>query len=93
MVNNGDEFAIMLDSNPTTGYSWAVAGQPDAGVVDVEGSDFVDPDTELIGAPGKDLWTFKAVGKGSTSITLNYGRPWEQDQPPADQKTFQVEVN
>jgi inhibitor of cysteine peptidase len=93
VVNSGDEFVIVLDSNPTTGYSWAVAGQTDPRVVEIVGSNYVAPDTELVGAPGKDYWTFKAAGKGNTSITLEYGRPWEQDQPPADQMTFQVEVN
>jgi inhibitor of cysteine peptidase len=44
------------------------------------------------GAGGTELWTFKAVGAGKTTIALNYARPWEKDIPPAKSETFTVDV-
>ena len=44
----GDEVEVRLESNPTTGYGWVVAAQPEA--VELLSSDFQAPDTELVGA-------------------------------------------
>ncbi len=78
-VEKGEEFAIVLESNPTTGYQWQLAEPLEEEIVVLVKTEFMEPDTELMGAPGEEKWTFKAQGLGNTSITLSYVRPWEEE--------------
>ena len=91
-VQVGEQFVITLESNPTTGYSWQLGSPLDESVVKLVGSEFKQPDTKLIGAGGKESWTFQGVGPGRTSIRLDYVRPWETNVPPARSETFVVNV-
>ncbi|MFC1983316.1 protease inhibitor I42 family protein, partial [Chloroflexota bacterium] len=29
------------------------------------------------GTPGQEVWTFKALKKGTTTVFMEYSRPWE----------------
>ncbi len=96
-VSEGERFRIKIESNPTTGYEWTIAGTPDAAVVKAAGDEYV-PDREgaaMPGSGGNQFFTFEAVGKGRTKITFTYDRPWEKKKgtPPADTKAFTVEVS
>lgn len=84
-------FAISLDSNPTTGYSWRIAGKVDERVVRLTGTKFVPPDSDLRGAPGRRIWSFKGTGVGTTTLSFEYLRPWEK-KPPIRKATFTVDV-
>jgi inhibitor of cysteine peptidase len=86
------EFTLTLESNRTTGYQWQLAKTPDETVVQLIGNRYEVPDTRLIGAGGREVWTFKAVGKGKTEIHLKYVRPWEKDVPPVKATVFVVVV-
>ncbi|MBE0480640.1 MAG: protease inhibitor I42 family protein [Dehalococcoidia bacterium] len=77
----GKELSVTLVANPSTGYSWELAGNSDESV------EFVDTKHQpaqsgLIGAEGEDTWTFKALKKGESKIVLEYERPWEQGVEP-----------
>jgi inhibitor of cysteine peptidase len=78
-VAAGDTFALTLCSNATTGFQWSESAQiGDPTVVQQTDHKFVSPETEgPIGAPGNEVWTFKALKKGTSTIYLEYGRPWE----------------
>jgi inhibitor of cysteine peptidase len=78
-VEKGAEFALVLESNPTTGYQWKLAEPLDEEIIHLVKTEFIEPDTELLGASGEEKWTFNAVGLGDTSITLSYVRPWEEE--------------
>lgn len=91
-VQVGQEFAITLGSNPTTGYRWQLAEPLDESRLKLVGSEYKAPETERVGAGGREVWTFKAVGAGKTSIALRYVRPWEKDVPPAETRTFVIVV-
>ena len=91
-VDIGQEFTISLESNASTGYQWRLADTLDGGILMLVSSEYEAPETDLPGAPGRELWTFKAIGKGETNIPLEYIRPWEEDVPPVDSKTFIVIV-
>jgi inhibitor of cysteine peptidase len=92
-VDVGDEFAITLDSNATTGYEWQLADTLDESTLELVGSEYTIPNDEgLVGAGGIEVWTFKAVGAGETTVPMKYVRPWEEDVAPAKERTFDVTV-
>jgi inhibitor of cysteine peptidase len=88
----GGKFVITLESNRTTGFCWQVAKPLDEKVVKLSGSEYVPSQSDLDGAPGKELWTFTAVEPGQTAISLKYIRPWEKNKPPAKEVNFTVIV-
>ena len=77
VVEKGEEFTIALESNPTTGYRWMLQKELDDKVITLQKTEFEEPESNLLGAPGEERWTFKAVGLGRTTIELRYARPWE----------------
>jgi len=85
------EFAIALDSNPTTGYSWNVSY--DESLLSLEKEEY-NPDEKaegLVGAGGTQYYQFKALKAGSTEINLTYRRTWEEE--PIDRKVFTVTIS
>jgi len=92
-VEKGEEFAIVLESNPTTGYMWELAEELDEEIIHLVKTEFEEPDVELLGASGEEKWTFKAEGLGDTSITLSYVRPWEEeDEEPVLMEESEAET-
>lgn len=91
-VRPGERFAVTLNANPTTGYAWSLADDPDPTVVRPLGSSFERPADAPPGAGGQDVWTFDAVGRGAATITLVYRRPWERATPPARTHVVSVRV-
>lgn len=80
---SGPFFTIALQSNPTTGYSWALKNY-DANLIMPVGRKFYAPanNRNMTGAPGYEKWTFQVKSEGFivpqvTSIDLIYLRPWE----------------
>lgn len=47
-------------------------------------------DPQRVGAPGRTIHTFQAVGTGTSILRLEYARPWETDVEPQD--IFQVQI-
>jgi inhibitor of cysteine peptidase len=89
-VENGDSFVIALEANPSTGYSWQAS--PNVNVQFVS-SKQVQGKSNAIGAPGTQQLTFKAVQTGSSTLTLNYLRPFDPPTtPPAKTQPFPVTV-
>lgn len=77
-VTAGNTFTVTLCSNATTGFKWSESAQiGDQTVVQQTGHEFVAPgNTGVVGAPGNEVWTFKALKKGTRTINMEYGRPW-----------------
>ena len=89
-VTAGQQFNITLASNVTTGYHWELAEPLDEAMVQLVGSEYKAPETRRVGAGGQEVWTFRAVGQGQTSINLKYVRPWEKDVAPVMKATYIV---
>lgn len=91
-VKPGEEFAIVLQSNPTTGFTWRLATPVDENVVHLVGSRYqADPSSAgLVGSGGKEYWTFSAAKAGSTVIKLEYARAGQA--APDAPRAFTVEV-
>ena len=88
----GEEFNITLDANPTTGYQWQLSDNFTEGIVKLVKSEYVAPETEMVGAGGKEVGTFKGVRPGETIIDLEYVRPWETGIEPVVVKSYGVTV-
>jgi inhibitor of cysteine peptidase len=79
----GDILTVTLCSNPSTGFEWAESAQiSDQTVVQQTDHKYVAPEaaggaTPAIGTPGQEVWTFKALKKGTSTIYVEYSRPWE----------------
>jgi len=92
-VMAGASFTVTLCSNPTTGFSWetAVISAPD--VLEQAGHEFISPESDPPpppGSPGQEVWTFKALEKGTGTIDIAYSRPWEGGEKAS--WTFQLKV-
>ena len=87
----GDTLVLRLKSNPSTGYSWAIKGDPSPLRL-VKSSTKKNAQTgHAVGAPVTQEFRLTAVSAGMASLTLEYRRPWEYHVAPA--KTFKVKVN
>jgi len=74
----GDSFTVTLCSNPTTGFQWESAQISDKTVLQQVDYEFVPPKAKDVeGAPGKEIWTFKALKQGTSIVSMDYSRPWE----------------
>ena len=92
-VRKGRAFALALPSNPTTGYLWQPAESVDDSVIKFVGNEYRGDYPGLIGAGGREIWTFKAVGIGETTIGLKYVRPWEKNTAPARSVLFKIVIS
>lgn len=74
----GGELIVTLGSNPTTGYQWSEDAEiSDETIVKQGNHEFVGPGIDKPpGTPGEDVWTFKALKKGTVIILLKYSRSW-----------------
>jgi len=90
-VSSGEQFSISLESNPATGYSWAVRIPLDAEKILIIGSEFAKTKPGKPGEGGEQLWRFKALSSGDVKLELVYIRPWEKEEP-AKTITFDVKV-
>jgi len=88
----GRTFYIFIKANPTTGYGWQLAKPIDEDLIKLVGSEYLPPDTDLVGAPGIEKWTFAAIRSGEATIVLKYVRPWEKDTSPGDVREFTVVI-
>lgn len=80
-VQVGETFTIKLCSNPSTGFQWVEEAEiSNAAIIKQENHEFIGPKSEPLpppGTPGQEIWTFKALKEGSSTIYLEYSRPWE----------------
>ena len=70
----GDEIVITLESNATTGFAWTLVTEPASEILDLVDSEYIAPETELVGAGGEEVWTFVATGEGTTALAMSYQR-------------------
>jgi len=92
VVQNGSRFTIELASNATTGYSWDFGIPVDTNYLKIVKTYYNDPKSDIVGAGGIQGWVFEAVQPGSTSITLEYKRPWEVIELPVQTAVFNIEI-
>jgi inhibitor of cysteine peptidase len=73
-IKNGETFKVILDENPSTGYSWNVSVTSGLTIVN---DTYLPPVTDLLGVSGMHEWHVKATGTGDQQFSGVYKRPWE----------------
>ena len=76
-IAEGTELIVNLAANPSTGFSWTQAAIGTPAVLTQTDSKYMAPETNAIGAAGNQVWTFSASQKGTTTVKMDYSRPWE----------------
>ena len=93
IIENGEEFEIKLKSNPSTGYRWKIGEDSDTSNIRLLDIEEIREKTEFvkIGAPINEIWKFKAINKGNSTIVFYYLRDWE-NKPPVDSAIYRLKI-
>jgi predicted secreted protein len=83
---------VTLESNITTGYSWELKEISDTTVLQKTDNKYVAPTSDLIGAGGRDVWNFKTLKAGKTTLSMEYSQPWAGGQKSAQSFTLTIIV-
>jgi inhibitor of cysteine peptidase len=75
------QLVVSLTANATTGYQWYV-GQYDHQLLKLKNYSYQAPNSNLMGAPGKAVFTFEVKSEFTaapqiTQIQFVYGRAWD----------------
>ncbi len=90
-ISIDQEFVVAMDANPATGYNWEESYDETALKLVEKTFEMGESDKKwLIGAGGIENFRFKAIGTGTTEITLVYKRLWVQEI--AGQTVFKVDI-
>ena len=81
-IDAGGSLTVTLESNWTTGFRWELTEVTDQTVLELvesryEPSEEARHDPPVPGAGGTEIWNFKALKKGETTISMEYSQPWE----------------
>lgn len=87
----GDTLVVRLKSNPSTGYSWAIKGDPSPLRLAKSSSKKNTQTSHGAGSPVTQELRLTATSAGMASLTLEYRRAWEYTAGPA--KKFHLQVN
>lgn len=88
----GGSIAVSLEANPSTGYHWALTEISERQVLAEADHEFRPGRAApgQVGVPGRDVWTFKAIGRGMSRLVLGYMPPGRVSEEAA--KTFDIQV-
>lgn len=90
-VKAGETFNLVLPSNPSTGYQWNIIPELDVNLVEFIEQNYIAEEPVLPGSGGMDIWTFRALNTGDTTIVLGYYPPGN-DTDPEEAVTFSIRV-
>jgi inhibitor of cysteine peptidase len=89
-VHVGDEVDIALDSNPTTGFDWAIDKSNDS-LLALKQSDY-SSSSNAIGSGGTRTFKFMAKGAGTVDLQLKYWRSFEGDRSVTQRFAVTVQI-
>lgn len=84
----GDHLDVVLEENPTTGYTWEPEGL-DARVLRATGRPSFVPHDDATGSGGISTRRYLAVAPGRTELRLGEQQPWTDEAPI---RTFAITV-
>ena len=86
-TKKGDEFSVVLETNPTTGYQWEI--DFDSDYIQLVDREYLPTAPELIGSGGQETFNFLALKSGETEMIFSYLRIWE-NEPPIEEKIYNI---
>ncbi len=93
-LNLGDNLQVSLGSNASTGYQWEDKMLiSDPKVITQTGHETIAPAADRPGAPGREVWMLQTTGRGQTTVSTTYGRPWPGGEKDGWVFTVNVSVN
>lgn len=90
-VPSGETFDIVLPSNSSTGYRWNILPELDANLLELVGQNYLAEQPVIPGSGGVEVWTFRAISPGDTTIALGYFPP-SNETDPEETVTFSIRV-
>ncbi|MBN2109922.1 MAG: protease inhibitor I42 family protein [Methanosarcinaceae archaeon] len=85
----GDTLIVVLEENPSTGYSWNLSASP--GLLLADDLYEAGTDDEMTGAGGTHKWIFEVTGDEEQTIAAVYQRPWEN--VTGNERVFYLTIN
>ena len=89
-VHVGDEVDIALDSNPTTGFDWAI-DKSNGSLLAFKQMDY-QASSNAIGSGGTDTFKFVAKSVGTVNLQLKYWRSFEGDRSITQRYAVTVQI-
>jgi len=69
---------VSLCANPTTGFEWEEVKIENESIIYQIERNYVSPEAAgVVGASGKEVWSFNSGSSGTTTLIFEYSRPWE----------------
>ncbi|MBU0651005.1 protease inhibitor I42 family protein [bacterium] len=92
-VKVGDVFEVKLESNPSTGYTWAPYYAEER--ISLDGIEYQpnNSDEKIVGSGGVTVFKFKALKSSKTVMTFKYFRPWLGEESAVKIKKYKVYIN
>lgn len=90
-VKAGETFDLLVPSNSSTGYHWEIIPELDVNIVAFVEQGYIPEEPVMPGSGGMDVWTFRAINAGDTTIALGYYPPGN-DTDPEETVTFSIRV-
>jgi inhibitor of cysteine peptidase len=90
---HGKSITIILQENPTTGYTWSIA--IDNKDILALASDKYTPtptDAKIVGSGGLHTYVFQTKKPGTALITFDLGQQWDGGQKGAQTQKYQITV-
>jgi predicted secreted protein len=87
----GNKVEVRLHANPTTGFRWVI-DKGSAAPVMLLREWYSRPETNAMGAPGYQIFLFRATERGTGLLRLRYIRSWEPTDPNEKDVELQIEV-
>ena len=80
-VKAGETFDLVVPSNPSTGYHWDIPPDLDTNLIEFAAQNYFAEQPVIPGSGGMEVWTFRALNLGETTITLGYFPPGDATEP------------
>ena len=90
-VKAGETFELVVPSNPSTGYDWDIIPELDETLVQFVSQEYLPEQPVKPGSGGVDVWTFRGINPGDTTVVLGYYPPANTNDPE-EVVTFSIRV-
>lgn len=90
-VKAGEAFELVVPANSSTGYRWNILPELDENIVQFVEQNYISDQPVIPGSGGMDVWIFRAVSAGDTTVVLGYYPPGNPNDPQ-EVVTFSIHV-